>query len=728
MRRESDTLRFDFFRHSGDGKMNTAKFQEAVDTLKLYRRAEITDDDGKKPIRDLYVDPLPDNHILNTVLKPNTTFIVGRKGTGKSTIFQMAQATLSQKRSAVSAYVDIKTIYESATSELIDSSIFSDKSIKKDDYKRIALFRDFIVVLVDGIKSQIDEQVNSSVWNKFKERFTGDKKKLFSGLDGVLKQLKSADFEDVTVTKVQDKQESQKDSAAFSASVASEVGMDSKGPHANVSGNASVSQEESASVAIAQKVVLNRALKIRPIIESIKGVLEELNLRHLYIFIDDLSELPKRDMETVIDTLLAPLNNWSDEFIKLKVAVYPSRVYTGDIDIMKIDQVYLDIYKAYGQSTVSGMEERAIDFTKRLIEKRISYFCGCDVDQYFDDTSPDFWRTLFYSCGSNPRMLGYILFYAYEESLIHGRKIGVRTIQYASQRYYKDKIEYFFQGGKFLQESFEERSSIYSLKELLESIVRESRLLRNYKESSVLASISGRPPTSHFHIARDYDRILSSLELNFFVSKYYEMKDRDGREVSVYALNHGLCQEHTIGYGRPQSSREHRLYFVERIFDYTAIIQNYINDNQEIVCDNCGAKHSFEQLSALQAYNMLCPSCREGTCRVVNLSRKYEAILRDVNDESLLPATDLGVLKVLQDEGKNLFPKDIAEELDCSYQLVGKRGKNLADRKLIIRDFNDQNRRTLTITDTAKAIYFGGEDNSGLDVSPLDDDSDRGTD
>ncbi len=48
--------------------MKKKEFLKAVDTLKLYRRAELIDEMGHELISDLYVDPLPDDHILRTVL------------------------------------------------------------------------------------------------------------------------------------------------------------------------------------------------------------------------------------------------------------------------------------------------------------------------------------------------------------------------------------------------------------------------------------------------------------------------------------------------------------------------------------------------------------------------------------------------------------------------------------------------------------------------------------
>jgi DNA-binding MarR family transcriptional regulator len=221
-----------------------------------------------------------------------------------------------------------------------------------------------------------------------------------------------------------------------------------------------------------------------------------------------------------------------------------------------------------------------------------------------------------------------------------------------------------------------------------------------------MKEIEGRPPTSHFHVKNDYDSILSTLELNFFLTKYYEMKDRDGREVSVYALNYGLCQQQAITFGRPRTKREHRLYFVERVFDYSPIVMSYIKVNQEIVCTSCNHRVSHELLSAIQAFDMLCPQCKIGKCSIVNLARKYERLIQSVSEENLLPDTELGILKTLHDERKSMFAKEIAAQLDCSYQLVGKRGRTLADRDLILRGENEKGRRVLEITPTAEKVYF----------------------
>ena len=41
-------------------------------------------------------------------------------------------------------------------------------------------------------------------------------------------------------------------------------------------------------------------------------------------------------IKTFMEVILAPLNNWSDDFIKFKVAAYPDRIPFGKIDEEKL--------------------------------------------------------------------------------------------------------------------------------------------------------------------------------------------------------------------------------------------------------------------------------------------------------------------------------------------------------------------------------------------------------
>src|SRR5690606_41097624 len=107
-------------------------------------------------------------------------------------------------------------------------------------------------------------------------------------------------------------------------------------------------------------------------------------------------------------------------------------------------------------------------------------------------------------------------------------KFGITAIHEASERFYSEKIEPYFSIGKFLHESFNERASVFSLKELLEALATRARELRSH-DSQVMKKFKGRPPTSHIHDPHALEKVFSTLELNFFVTKYFEMSDRSGK-------------------------------------------------------------------------------------------------------------------------------------------------------------------------------------------------------
>jgi len=698
--------------------MKKNKFLEAVNSLKLYRRAELMDSKGRKLIKELYADPLPNDHVLKTILNDNTTFLIGRKGTGKSTIFQRAQYELDRNKKTTWAYIDIKSLYESSTSEVIGNT-HTDMTgtLQPETIQRLHVFRSFMAELIKEIKKQIEKRIDSSIWATIKDQFTGSSTEIFEKLDQFILEINSEQYINVTGGFIKNASSEESRGKQISEEL-NLSGSASSNPSVNVSYVLSELQKYESKQNENFSKIFVRLFKIRELIQQLQEILSSLNLERIHIFIDDFSELPESEMREVVDTILAPFNNWSDEFIKLKVAVYPGRLYLGEIDRTKIDEVYLDIHRAYGRGDITTMESQAVEFTKRLLEKRLNFYTKDDLDTYFSSSKSEdeILTNLFYASMGNPRILGYILYYCYETSIIYGNKIAVQNIKDASKRYFSEKIGAYFKLNKFLHESFEERSSIYSLKELFEQIVVRAKKLRNYKESKVMREIIGRPPTSHFHVISEYESVLSSLELNFFLTKYYEMKDRDGKEVSIYALNFGLCQQESINFGRPRDKREYRLYFVERIFDYSPIVSTYLAMNQEIVCDNCGEKHEASDLPTLEKYGMLCPQCRDGNCKIINLSKKYGDLIKEVSKDSLLPQTELGMLKTLHDERTNMFANQIAAELDCSYQLIGKRGRNLSERELVERTENIKGRRIFRITDEAEYIYFkDNEDQDNFD-------------
>ena len=96
-------------------------------------------------------------------MKPHTAFLVGRKGTGKSTIFQRVQYEILEEKNKTSSYIDIKTIYESSQ---INTSLLNKLEEMYHGFDRLQLekallYRAFIRELITEIKKSIKERVRT---------------------------------------------------------------------------------------------------------------------------------------------------------------------------------------------------------------------------------------------------------------------------------------------------------------------------------------------------------------------------------------------------------------------------------------------------------------------------------------------------------------------------------------------------------------------------------------
>jgi hypothetical protein len=181
---------------ASDTGPNLDAFRNTAQSLKLYRRADIPAGTGESLIGSLYVDPLPNEHVLETMIKPNTTFIIGRKGTGKSTVFLRAQHELRKDDRVLSAYVDIKTVFESAQvdPQLLQKATQYAGSLPPASLERLLLYRQFLATVIAEIRQELRKRINASRWSKIKAAVGGTLDALFRDLDDLLEQANADNF------------------------------------------------------------------------------------------------------------------------------------------------------------------------------------------------------------------------------------------------------------------------------------------------------------------------------------------------------------------------------------------------------------------------------------------------------------------------------------------------------------------------------------------------------
>lgn len=684
-------------------------FFEAVDTLKKYRRAELTDQNGNDLLKDLYTDLLPNEQILKTCLKDNTTFLIGRKGTGKSTIFLKIQQELRNKSNYLSCYVDTKTVYETSQSEYTELEYLKNL-VPKKIIEKYLIERTFIQSVLSDIRKEMDKK-SYSILDRIKKSLGTDKsdivkeklKNLQQKIDNneVLKNIEIPLLTQIAIDT--------KDIKSISKKKGLNAGV--KDASVNLGINVLNNQKQEQEIQNKFSDIFIRVFQIKEIIQEIKELLSLLGIKNLIILLDDFSEIDDISLRTFVDVILAPLNNWSEDFIKFKVAAYPNRIPYGKIERGKVDIIDLDFYNLYSEFGRDTMEERAEDFTKRLIEKRVNHFTNKPIEYFFDISKEnmDFYYELIFQISMNvPRVIGYILFYCYQSNIVFDKPINKSSLESAAEKYYEKVIEPFFGATTYSLMAIDEKVSTLQLKELLESFMTQSKSI---KRKILKGELTGdaydkkNPFVSHFYFMPAYEQFIRTLELNFFISKYNEMSDRDGTKVSIYSLNYGLCVVNNLKWGKPH---DYRKYFIERPFNYNRIMDDFLNKSKKIDCINpdCNQSFSMDKLEFLQFNKMLCPECHSPV-KITPISNTIKRDIEKINKSKLLHPIEYSILHEINQSEIPLRAKEIAEELDCSYQLVGKKAKKMdEDMDLLDRIKDGSNNRVYCLTPKAQSEYF----------------------
>ena len=693
------------------------EFLECADSLKKYRRAELTDEKGNDILEILYTDLLPNEQILKQCIRPNTTFLIGRKGTGKSTIFLKMQQEIRNNNNTLSCYIDTNTVFESSKAQHVNADYLKDLFSSKE-LQQYLLERTFIQNVLVEVHKEIDKS-SYGIIDKIKNVFGRDKteivkqklEKLYGNIENndKFKEIEIPLIKQVLTKSIEANEKSNKIDSDLNAGIG-----DHYSPKLGISNRIGNEQTKFDELEKNFSDIFLRVFQIKEIISQIRDILSLLEIKSLYILLDDFSEIEDDSMKTFVNVILAPLNNWSEEFIKFKVAAYPNRVYFGKIDKGKIDIIDLDFFNLYSQVNRDMMEERAIDFTKRLIEKRVSYFTDQSVDHFFDnknESMEEYYELIFQISMNVPRIIGYILYYSCESSISYDTPITRKVLQSAAERYYEKNIEPFFDSTTYSLISYDEKISILQLKDLLNSIIQNltlirKRIIKNELRGGIYEEIRTNPHTSHYYFLPVYEEFIKTLELNFFISKYNEMSDRDGGKQSVYCINYGLAVKNNLRWGKPQGNK-YRKYFISRPFDFNTLIDNFLKSSKTIKCvnPNCNKHFPFDQLKYLEFNKMQCPECHN-TVEIISTSDSIRKELDKVDKSILLPKIEFSLLHEIN-KSENARPKEIAQELDCSYQLVGWKAKKLdEDKQLILRKETENKRRIYKLTEDAKTIYF----------------------
>lgn len=696
-------------------------YHNLVESLKRHQRAELLNDCDEDLIEELYTDPYEGNSVLNAMLNDQTTLLIGRKGSGKSTIINRFQHEIRKAKNKISLYIDVRTIYSKSknSSEVSDENVFT-----LEEQTRYSIYQNFISKIIEEIKDEISKNIfekNKSFKQKFINLFKNKEpiteQDFIQELDSILKKTINGNYKDITKIKTLSIDHNQSQSETDEKSI--EVKLS-----ATPAILGKTLKEDTSLISDASKFsqILKKEFEIVNFAEKIKKLLQKIEIRKIFICLDDCSELDQEALDMFVRTIVAPLHNDSDGFFRFKIAFYPERNTLPDIDRSKIDTYMLDYYHLYKSSGADKVEEQAISYVKRLIRQRIKHYFNesnvSDIESTLFDTKSmsidDYYKLIFYIASSIPRNIGKVLFYAERKSISQGKPITKTVLQESSEEQYENDISPILTKDEFFQyksygENFK-RSQLLSLMNKIIEKAKENKQKIGTSNSNIFKDYTTSNAPSHYlFIKRENELFLSTLEINFFITRISEQKDKGdyknnkfiSNDIIVYTINYGLCQKENIIYDEPNN----RKYRIERLFDYNKLIEEWVNNSAIVKCTKCGFEYEMSEWETIKDFNCLCRKCN--TLQSCELIMGYKNKPNAFKEEKIQKRGGLGneqlrIIHSLYIEN-NLSESLIASELDVSQETIRaylREDRILRKEAYVIK--NDD--KTYNLTDKARTF------------------------
>ena len=657
------------------------RFDRAFKSLMKFGRPLIEKGDKRKKRKkditsELYIDLEGESQtILNSVLDTSFAILEGFKGTGKSTIFLVAIDKLEQRDDTITAYSNLQSCFvneeitDMGDSNLFIRSILNDIKISLVENKKLVKVKEKIEKLFD---TALDETI-------------------------LLKdnQENYIETEDIASLK---KKEKKLGGSLSNKSIGINAGL------------LKLDQSETLKkTQVSGTRTRKLFFKITKTMKELRILLKKVNINSFYLFLDDFSELIDEFQRIATNSFIGPLVKSYNEFVSIKIAVYPNHYDIGDLDRMKMVKIILDPSRRWEYMKVNALEKKMMLYTKSILDTRLNRFLDEDIDvaRIFDIDIPrkknlDFYMDLLTKAsGFNLRNLGYILHFCYIQNLSRNKVITVNSIESAAQTYYKEHLDPEFEnprlleGITYLEDHFKDLNfQIFFKKRLIELAKKKKNELREKFKNKTLdnkaftEAIENKRkknvyyiPSSHFWVDESTSKYLIYLEMNFNVIRYVRLVNKNGKIGYVFCLNYGLCQSFNIDYGKLDMDK----YWQQRQFNYTENIYEIFKSSHIRRCSKCEFIYSEEQYNNLlkdkeqfKQDAIYCKSCHKPNTILIKKTIPDETIQRhrllesyELREIDIIILIKLNLLNKSFDETINFIKaQEIASLLDVNVKKI----------------------------------------------------------
>lgn len=642
--------------------------EDAFDSMLRTDYISLGDTEKLQLLGEYYVDYF---RYLSGILSPTDQLIVGRRGTGKTTLMYRAlvecmrswnkeEASMARART-LGIYVDLSKCQPIYDIDLEDSK----------EFEHI-----FVTELCEAIRSEITRSW-PEVENEpglITKTFRSAEARQIKLVQEQLRKLSEILVKGVPRLAVQSGPIKKKDRIErtqtaghkIEGSLRADVLSSLPSFNANVTAGADAQRTLSTSEESEFELDVAYRLTVQDIIRILGELREQAKISAIFIFIDEFSSLSDHLQRRFTSLLRKILGNHAGIYIKL--GAITDNYTLGSSIILQRDlfEISLDL-DSYISRSISLQEAMAglRSQVEQIVAERLKAYADLDVDDVFEDRE-NIWTELSRAAMGVPRTLGIILKQAYHRSTTDNR-IRIR----------KTDIEF---GIKYASQAYERQ---------LQGASRDGIAIPTYIEDIYNAIISratqeaskSEAQASHFMILPENEPKLKYLNMFFVVHLMTRgrttKKDRTGR--SLYCIDYGICLEHNLGFA------EHKNIIRQQRFAYDDILapfDRYFSRHEDhYKCPTCGKLYSEKELYVAGSQLRFCINDKTDLVKVTSHDIKYNYTEEEIKI--------LGAIRSATKDDR-LIASKIADDVGCYSQKVARFGEKLQRHGLIMREKDEE--------------------------------------
>ena len=418
-------------------------------------------------------------------------------------------------------------------------------------------------------------------------------------------------------------------------------------------------------------------LTVSDVLRILGELREKAKLSATYLFIDEFSAL-STDLQRRFSTLLKKLlGSHAGVFIKLcaitdKYTLGSSIILQRDLFELSLD---LDAFVERSNSLNDAMEG-LLEYSEEIVRSRLQAYACPPAEEIFDEPT-EIYSLLSKSAMGVPRTLGIVLKQAWSRSRQgQARKIRKSDISYGvryASTAYLNQLMGAARDGIAIPAFHAEMWNVL--------------ITRAQQEKAKVADTAA----SHFLILARNEQMLSMLNMFFLVHLLTKgrttKKERSTR--SLYCFDFGICEENNLGFTTDKNViRQQRFAYDDALVRF----EKYFGVTAEATfrCPQCGTVYTESELVVAGTQLTFCP--RDKTDLVSQAGAV--AGTQYTEEETKI----IGTIRSAS-RADHVFARQIADDVGCYVQKVAKFGEKL-DRSGLVKRESD--------TSENKLFYYSG--------------------